>query len=566
VDENPRPRWSAADTVVALALLALLAWLVQAVAVARPLPPPALQLAYAALPRYAAYSWLRMLGAYALSLAFSLVYAYAAVASRTAERFLLPLLDILQSIPVLSFMPVVLLAITGLFPGTRVGINLAVVVLIFTGQAWNLTFSLYTSLRTVPEDLREAAASLRLSAWQRMRVVELPFAVVGLVWNSMMSWAGGWFFLMAAEMFSLGPRQYQVEGLGSYLALAAQRGRWGHELAGLGVLVAVIVLMDQLIWRPLLAWAERFKVETSGGPPARSGILRFLRRSRLLQWVERHGWQPAMDRLDRWSLGALPRLSRQPAVRRLSGGLRSLLTAAGWLAAAYAGQQGWRLLAGLSLHDLGTVALATGATLLRVTAALAVSVAWTVPAGVFIGLHPTWAQRLAPASQIAASVPATALFPGLVAILVHLRGGLEAASVLLMVLGTQWYILFNVIAGASAISTDWREVAQLFGLRGWRAWRLLILPAVAPSLLTGLITAAGGAWNASIVAEYVSFQNRVYTVFGVGSLIARTSQSGRLGQLFLATAVLALTVVAINRGVWRRLYNRVQEPFVLIRR
>ncbi|MCL6562215.1 MAG: ABC transporter permease subunit [Firmicutes bacterium] len=527
-----------------------------------PLEQGAIHLRWSHLPLYALYSWLRMAAAYCLSLLFALVYAYLAAFHRRAERVLIPVLDILQSIPVLSFLPVVLEAFIALFPGSRLGVNLAAIILIFTGQVWNMVFSLYHGFITIPRDLRESALSLRLSAWQRFRALELPYAMVGLVYNSMMSWAGGWFFLMACEMFSLGSQNYQLEGLGSYLQTAANRGDWRAEGAGLIALVSVIVLMDQLIWRPLLAWADRFKMELVEGEGAgHSAVLRVLRRSQILSWSEKHLCEPAQEALDQLFTRLWPKLREQPGVESGVGLLRTLAVAAAIYALFSALRGAAALLATLPLHAWALVLAAAATTLLRVLVALAFSVAWTVPVGVWIGLNKRWSATLTPLSQIAASVPATALFPGLVALLIHLRGGLEVASVLLMVLGTQWYVLFNVIAGASAIPEDLKEATRIFGLGGWFAWRTLILPAIFPYLVTGLITAAGGAWNASIVAEYVSFQGKTYTAFGIGSLIAQSSQGGQYALLLASTGMLALTVVAINRMVWRRLYEKASQRY-----
>lgn len=563
-DARERRGVGMADILVGASLLALISIVIAWATHAHPYTPESgrISLIWWHLPLDALYSWLRMLAAYVISLIFTLIYAYMAAFNRRAEKILIPLLDMLQSIPVLSFLPVVLLAFVALFPGSRIGINLASIVLIFTGQVWNMVFAVYHGFITVPQDLRESALSLNLSAWQRFRMLELPYAMVGLVWNSMMSWAGGWFFLMAAEMFSLGNHSYQLQGLGSYLQTAANQGRWGAELAGLSALVLVIVLMDQLIWRPLLAWADKFKMEMlEAADRPRSTVLRVLRRSLILEWVGQTLWVPLTEWSDRLFSTTLPTVRRNSALTNLLGLLRWLAVAFVVVVIVTALQGSVRLLSRLTLSEVEVVVLATMATLGRVVAALIVSVIWTVPVGVFIGLNRKWAARLTPVSQIAASVPATALFPGLVAVLIHVRGGLNVASVALMILGTQWYILFNVIAGASAIPEDLREATRMFRLTRSKTWTTLILPAIAPFLITGIITAAGGAWNASIVAEYVSFHNHIYTTFGVGSIIARSSQDHGFSVLLLATSTLAVTVVLINRLVWRKLYNKAAERY-----
>ncbi len=561
-----RSGWGMADLLVGVVVLAILS-LIIAWATHAPHPHPevgSISLAYWKLPLYALYSWLRMAAAYVISLLFTFVYAYAAAYNKRAEKILLPLLDILQSIPVLSFLPVVLLAFIALFPGSRIGVNLASIVLIFTGQVWNMVFALYHGLITIPRDLRESALSLNLSPWQRFRTLELPYSMVGLVWNSMMSWAGGWFFLMAAEMFSLGSRNYQLLGLGSYLQAAANRADWFAEIAGLLTLVGVIVLMDQLIWRPLLAWADKFKMElVEGDSRVRSAVLMILRRSQIVAWLGDRVLQPLLEWSDRFFGETIPALRRKGPLPTLSTFIRTVVIIAAILVLVIALQGTVRLAQHLSWSQVALVFAATGATLLRVVTALAISVLWTVPVGVLIGMNRKWAAALTPVTQIAASVPATALFPGIVALLIHLQGGLSSAAVLLMVLGTQWYVLFNVIAGASAIPEDLREATKMFRLSRVKVWTTLILPAIYPYLITGLITAAGGAWNASIVAEYVSFQSHVYTTFGIGSLIAQASTHGRFPLLLLSTSSLAVVVVVINRLIWRPLYNRAAERYTL---
>ncbi|MDA8197955.1 MAG: ABC transporter permease subunit, partial [Thermaerobacter sp.] len=376
-----------------------------------------------------------------------------------------------------------------------------------------------------------------------------------------MSWAGGWFFLMAAEMFSLGNKSYQLQGLGTFLQTAANQANWVAEWVGLGVLVAVIVLMDQLVFRPVLAWSEKFKMETVGGEPSRSAVLRVVRRSALLAVFADRVWAPISEWSDR-RFRPQPQRRPRPALAAGLSLLRTLLVGVSLVAAVTLFRDALHLLAG-AWSAWSMVLLATGATLGRVAASLVISVAWTVPVGVAVGLNRRLAQKLTPLIQIAASVPATALFPSVVALLLHLQGGLNVSAIVLMVLGTQWYILFNVIAGASAIPEDLKEAGRLFHLDGWQKWRTLILPAIYPYLITGLITASGGAWNASIVAEYVSFQGHVHHVFGVGWLISKSALDGQFGLLLLSTASLAVTVVVVNRLVWRRLYREATERYSL---
>ncbi|HZU06464.1 MAG TPA: ABC transporter permease subunit [Chloroflexota bacterium] len=521
-----------------------------------------------ALPAYAGASVVRMAAAYLLALIFSLIYGRVAATHRAAERVMLPLLDILQSIPILSFMPGVVLALVALFPTTNLGLELAAVILIFTSQAWNLAFGVYQSLRTIPRELSEAAALYRLNAWRRFWKLELPASAISLVWNSMMSWAGGWFFLMAAEQFTLGEKDFRLPGLGSYLKAAVDAGDLHALGLGLATLVAVIVALDQLVWRPLVAWAEKFKVEQSGAAvQPTSWVLTLLRRSALVAWVGERLLPALTECIDRWVARWAPAGDTgPPAAKGVAWGPR--LLGAGGLAAvslimAWGGWAGLRLLRELTLADWAALPPAAGATFLRVAAALAIGVLWTVPVGVAVGLHPRWAQRVQPLVQIAASIPATALFPVLLLVLLGLPGGLNLAAVALMLLGTQWYLLFNVIAGAQAIPTDLREAAEVYKLRGWRRWRYLILPSVFPYLVTGLITAAGGAWNASIVSEYVSFGGAHYQTLGLGAFIAQAADTGAYARLAAGTLTMALLVVALNRLVWRRLYALAERRYHL---
>jgi NitT/TauT family transport system permease protein len=552
------------DLAVLLVVVAVL-YLGVRLAVAAPgvVSGPAISLAPQSLPYYALLSLGRMSAAYLLSLTFSLGYGYLAARNRLAERWLMPLLDILQSVPILSFLPVVLLSLTAILPEDW-AVELAAIVLIFTSQVWNLTFSFYQSMTTLPTDLREAAAVFRFSPWLRFKKVELPFAALGLIWNTVMSWAGGWFFLMAAEMFTLGDRDFRLPGLGAYLQTAANAGDLRALSWGIGVLITLIVLLDQLVWRPLLAWAERFNVsQVESDHRASSWFLDGLRRSHFVAWFDRWLFGPAMRGLDRL-------LNRPPAV---VPPLEATASAPGgrwfpWLAGliltlpvGYGLLMAGRLLLGLSLDQWAVIGLGAGATLLRVLVAVVIALAWTVPLGVFIGANPRAAAILQPIVQVLASVPATALFPVLLLGLLTLPGGGNLAAILLMLLGTQWYLLFNVIAGASAIPQDLYYTSDLLRLSGWRRWRTLILPALFPYIITGLITASGGAWNASIVAEYTNFAGQVSQVTGLGALITASTVEGNFALLLAATLTMIVLVVLINRLIWRRLYHLAEVRF-----
>ncbi len=514
-----------------------------------------IDLSPAALPAYALFSVARIAVAYGCSLLFALVYGYIAAHNAAAERLMLPLLDTLQSIPVLCFLPGVMISMVALFPASQFGLELGSILLIFTGQVWNMAFSVYSSLKNIPREMLEAAELYRLSWWQKFVQLELPHSAIGLIWNSMMSVAGGWFSLMVCEMFVLGNRDLRLPGLGSYLQTASNQGAMRSIVWGLTAMIAVIVLIDQLVWRPLIAWSEKFKfeqVEASQVP--RSPVLDFLRRSRLLSRAARLTVAPAREALAlhfaRAHWNSRPGAGADKPARWL-GAACLLAAGAGIL---YATGRMAALLTAISPTDLHDIFWGAGATFLRVEFTLALAVLWTVPAGVFVGLHPRLSAMAQPLAQIAASVPAPALFPIVLLLLIRIGGGLGIASIILLLLGTQWYVLFNVIAGASSIPADLKEVCGVFRLSRIQRWRKLLLPAVFPYLVTGLITASGGAWNASIIAEYFRFRGHTYSITGLGAVISRATDSGNFPLLLGATLVISLIVVTVNRLVWRRLY------------
>jgi NitT/TauT family transport system permease protein len=523
-----------------------------------------------ALPAYAFYSLVRITAAYALSLVFAIVYGYIAawgsLRARRVETVMIAILDILQSIPVLSFLPGVMLAMVSLFPNRQVGVELGSIILIFTGQVWNMAFSFYSSLKSIPRELREAAAIYRFSPWQRFFDLELPFGVIGLVWNSMVSVAGGWFFLMACEMFVLGKNDFRLPGLGSFLQTAASNGNTAAILWGLGAMIAVIVLLDQLVWRPAIAWSDRFKfeqVEQSKGAPT-SPILHLFRHSPAFLWLRRRAFAPAWERLTAGMVGpksaaALWRKPEKPTRNKLLPALAAIVL----LVALYAVFRAIAVLSRLTPAEVVTTFEAAGATFLRVMVSLAIASLWTIPVGVAIGFNARLARIAQPLAQVAASVPATALFPIVLLGLIQIGGGMGVAAIILMLLGTQWYILFNVIAGAIAIPSELREAAMVFRFRRPQRWATLILPGIFPYLVTGLITASGGAWNASIVAEYFQFRNQTMTTFGLGAQISAASAAGNFGLLLLSTVVMAALVVCINRLVWRRLYRLAETRYRL---
>ena len=517
-----------------------------------------------ALPAYAGYSLLRIGAAYFFSLAFTLVYGYIAAYNARAERFMIPLLDVLQSIPVLSFLPPVMLAMVALFPGRQLGVEAGAILLIFTGQVWNMTFSFYASLKNIPTEMREAAKVYGFSWWQRFTQMELPFAAIGLVWNSMMSVAGGWFFLMACEMFVLGARDFRLPGLGSYLHTAASAGDTRSILWGIATMVAIIVLIDQFVWRPVIAWAEKFKVEQVPSQDVpKSWVLSLFRHSRGLAQLRGKTVQPLSERLMmHYARENSKEQPGSPAVPWKTWLYRTfaVVVLAG---VAWGVVRAVMLLTGLQRTELHEAGLGLGVTFLRVNMALFLGALWTVPAGVAIGFHPKLARIAQPLAQIAASVPATALFPVVLLILIRVGGGLGIGSIALLLLGTQWYILFNVIAGAIAIPTDLKECCSVFHLTGLQRWKKLILPGIFPYLVTGMITASGGAWNASIVAEYFHFKGETYTTIGLGAVISQATDSGNFDLLLAATIMMAATVVTINRLLWRRLYVLAETRYRL---
>jgi NitT/TauT family transport system permease protein len=532
-----------------------------------PVPHAEISQSPRSLPLYALYSLVRISVAYGLSLAFALAYGYIAASSRRAEIVLVPLLDILQSIPVLSFLPGVMLAMVALFPSRQLGLELGSILLIFTGQVWNIAFSFYSSLKTEPRELKEAARIYRFGFWQRFVELDLPFSTIGLVWNSMMSVAGGWFFLMACEMFVLGDRDFRLPGLGSFLQTAAGNGDTRAILWGLAAMVAVIVLLDQLVWRPVIVWADKFKFEQVESASATPNIL--------VRWIGRasfviRGYRLLVHPVTEWltlkfASGAQRAAATfsSPRQERTRRWLLIILAAVILVGLGFAVFHGARELSDLHRDDYLGLLRSAALTFVRVNAALIIGALWTIPVGVAIGSNARLSRIAQPLAQLAASIPATALFPVILLFLIHLRGGLEIAAMTLMLLGTQWYILFNVIAGAMALPTDLKEAAHIFRFSSWDRWRYLILPGIFPYLITGMLTASGGAWNASIVAEYFHFQGKILSAPGLGSTISSASDTGRFDVLLAATIVMATIVVLINRLLWRRLYRLASSRFKL---
>ncbi|MFI1919179.1 ABC transporter permease [Nocardia sp. NPDC020380] len=565
--DRPRSRW--ADVAVFLGA-AILIWIIVKVSAGMHVPFDQATAATnistdpAKLPYYAARSLLRMFIALGVSIVFTFVYAEAAARLPRAEKALLPALDILQSVPILGFLSVTVTGFIALFPGSSLGLECASIFAIFTSQAWNMTFAFHHSLLSQPRELDEAARNLRLSRWQRFWRVDVPSGMFPLVWNAMMSFGGGWFFLTAAEAISVNNRNYALPGIGSYVASATADSATGKVLLAIAVMIIMVIGLNVLFWRPITVWAERFRVEDSesaDGP--RSLVLDLLRRSHIPGLLGRV-FGPLIFPVDRamrmFGLAEHP-LYVPPARRRAADVVFTLVVLAALIYGAYH-----------MLHYIGTTvgfgeiahALGLGGiTLIRVVVLLILATAVWVPIGVWIGLNPKVTRVAQPIVQVLASFPANFLFPLVGAVLIATGASLQWAGTLLMALGAQWYILFNVIAGAAAVPNDLREAAANLRLPRLLWWRKLILPAIFPSYVTGAITAAGGAWNASIVAEVVKFGDHTLTATGLGAYIAEATSSGDSPRILVGVLVMSCFVVGFNRFFWRRLYALAERRYSL---
>ena len=525
-----------------------------------PTHQPEISLSPAALPFYTLRTVMRMLAALVASLVFTFTYATLAAKSRRAETVLIPVLDVLQSVPILGYLSFTVVFFVSLFPGNMLGPELAAIFAVFTSQAWNMAFSLYQSLRTIPTDLDEASRSVRASAWQRFWRLEVPFAMPGLIWNMMMSMSGGWFFVVASEAISVGDFQIALPGVGSYVARAIQE----RDLAAVGwaivAMTVAIILYDQLLFRPLVAWADKFRSEqTAAQTVPRSWVLQLFRRSTLAQrFNEPIGL--ALHRAARARL-VLPDTLRQAT--RWSpprgvvdfvwyGTLVAVTAYVVWELLRYAGST-------LSWDDLGIAGSNGALTLLRVAILIVLASLIWVPIGVAVGLRPKLTEMIQPIAQFLAAFPANLLFPVAVFLIVRFDLAPKIWLSPLMILGTQWYILFNVIAGASTFPSDLREAAASLRVRPWRWWREVMLPGIFPYYVTGAITASGGAWNASIVSEIVSWGPTKLSGSGLGAYIAQMTEAGDYPRIALGVAVMSVLVIAANRLLWRPLYRYAER-------
>lgn len=516
------------------------------------------------LPEYALRTTLRMLVAMFAALLFSLVYGTLAAKSRRAEKVLVPILDILQSVPVLGYISFTVTFFIALFPGRVLGVELAAIFALFTSQAWNMTFSFYQSLRTVPRDLIEVSRGFHLTAWQRFWKLEVPFAVPGLIWNMMMSMSGGWFFIVASEAITVGHNTFTLPGVGGYLAEAIVNKNI-HAVGWVLLTMSLVILAyDQLLFRPLVAWADKFRIENTRSSDApTSWVLNLIRHTRLIhQLLTPIGLLFSTIARIPFRLPTRKQsrpLTEQKKLSRLADVVWATLVILLTLYVAF------RVIGyvqtGVNLADVEHVLILGLITLLRVTLLIFISSLIWVPLGVIIGLRPGLSGKIQPIAQFLAAFPANLLFPAFVIVIVHYHLNPDIWLSPLIVLGTQWYILFNVIAGTSAFPNDYKEAAANFHIRGWQWWKKVMLPGIFPYYITGAITASGGAWNASIVSEFVQWGDTRVTAHGLGAFIAQTTAAGDFPKIILGIAVMALFVTLFNRLLWRPLYAYAESRF-----
>ncbi len=556
-------RWDLLLLILVFSVLFFLGWASQQMAtpysLGEPLP---ISLAPSQLPFYALRTVLRMFIALTFAILFTFVVGSLAAKNRRAEQVIIPAIDVLQSVPVLSFLAISITGFIHLFPGSLLGPECASIFVIFTAQVWNMTFSFYQSLKSVPGDLHEVASMFQLSAWQRFWKVEVPCTLSGLLWNMMMSMSASWFFVVVSEAIVVAHQDIRLPGVGSYIALAIEQ----RDLHAVGyailTMIVVIFLYDQILFRPLIAWSEKFKMEQSGEEEYQSWLIDLIRRSRLITHVDT-GWQMLKDMFvnAQWLRKRVRKTVKEIDFKRQKHMdliwnvivLMVLMTSA-WFLSGY-------ILSTVSVHEILHVFLLGAATGLRVIVLIILSSMLWIPVGVWIGQRPHLAQKIQPVIQFVAAFPANLFYPLFVIAIVGFDLSVEIWVTPLMILGTQWYILFNVIAGASMIPRDLCLAADNFGVTGWQWWRRLALPGIFPFYITGAITAAGGAWNASIVAEYVSWGNTTLKATGLGEYIQTSTLIGDFPKIALGTAIMCIYVLIFNHLIWRPLYNLAQERF-----
>ena len=526
-----------------------------------------IDLSLSALPFYSLFSAMRGLGAYVISLFFTLIVGYYAAKSPSAEKIILPALDIFQSIPVLGFLPGLVMGLVALFPHTNIGLELAALLMIFTGQVWNMTFAFYSSLKSIPSDLKEAAQVMSLSKSSQFLRLELPFSAVNLVWNSIMSMAGGWFFLTVCESFTLGNQQYRLPGLGAYMATAIEEGNTQAMILGVIAMAFVIILLDLIIWRPALTWVQRYRLENIEGSPASedhllqfifkySTVLRFFR----IRLVQRHRQKIFKNSLPsfRPHFNFLPRIPI-PQLKWLS----YWFVGAALIGLSWGSFKLFHVLSTLSFDQWGIILKGTALTFARVCGSLILATIWALPMGIWLSRKPKRLQIAQPLAQLFASFPAPMLYPLVVGLSFQMGIRFSWSSMILMLLGVQWYILFNTLAGGLRISHEIEDSMNLMQVSTWHKWKYLYIPSVFPALVTGWITAAGGAWNASIVAEYLSYHNQILETDGLGALISRSAGEANFSMLTACLFVMVIFVILLNRFFWDRIYKISQTRFRL---
>ena len=539
----------------------------------------AIDLSLSSLPKYSFYSLIRALIAYVCSLIFTLIFGYFAAKNKTAEKIILPLLDIGQSIPVVGFLPGLVLGLISVFPKNNLGLELACIIMIFTGQVWNMTFSYYASLKAVPTQFHELSKVLNIGWFKKLTTVELPYSFTNLVWNSLMSMAGGWFFLTICESFSLSDKNFVLPGLGSYMKLAIDKQDTVAMWAGVLAMMAVIISIDFLFWRPILAWSQKFRLEDAQDQTKDIPfIMLLLQDSNIVNWMV-----TKFNEFSTWRATPKPasQITLQPLVFEVGRKqARSVISRMGRLKKhipdviserlphmliigllLFGMIYVYELVRPLTLTQWKQIALGTMATTLRVVASIVLASLWAIPVGIWIGSSPKLTKFFQPIVQVAASFPAPMLYPLVMLVLIELHIGFGFGSMFLMLLGVQWYVLFNVLAGASTISLELRDTVNLMGLSRISKWKKLYLPSVFPATVTGWVTSAGGAWNASIVAEYFQYGGKTLSTLGLGAMISKATDTGDFAMLTGCLLVMCTTVIGLNRSVWHQLYYIAENRF-----
>ena len=522
-----------------------------------------------ALPVLLFYSFYRMFFAYVLSFLFSIIYGYYAATNEKARKYLLPLLDVMQSIPILGFFPAAVFFFISTFHGSTIGIEIAAIFLIFTSMAWNMTFGVYESITTIPDDLKSAANSFGIKRFKRFRNLVFPACIPKLVYNSMISWSGGWYFLIASEIISLGSEKYKLPGIGSYLVETTANGQIAEAFAGLAALIAVVLAMDLLLWRPLSVWAEKFRYDAVAGARQKSIVYTYFKWSPIFSYFKERMnelMSAAFDELEKIATHAEGMVQKNAILKEVLSFLKLFAYASALAVALYIayalGSILYRIIAEPISPEMLQVLPALLFSFVRLIIAYAICILWTVPAAIYIAKNQKAQRYLLPLFETAAAVPAIALFPMIVLLVISFTGSMDMASVLLVLTGMQWYLLFNLIAGVRSIPADLEQAAESFSVKEKLYYNKVLVPAMLPSFVTGSIAAFGGGWNALIVSEYLVYGGKTYSVFGIGSILSKaTYETGDARVLMLALFAMILFIFAINNLVWRRLYAYVTKKY-----